>query len=404
MSGRGSGHGGADGPNDLAVGGPGVDTLVEALREAGTGRDGIRGWLIHVSEMRRHSLGVKDRQVGNAHAPLSVSEKCSARYLMIWSDGRVSRGALERRQIEADPGETLDFARAVAYEDPDAAHVLGPARFPDVELYDPRAAAIAAGDTALLATRLDAVRDRAIRHHAETWSGAFLATDRRERALTSAGLDVSAAGTSAAWHVTVDGQASAGFNARAPEPNSDFERRLDRLFDLAERLREPAESMRPGKLPVLLHPRVVENFVLDTILYHLDGSTVAHCEGRFRREQFGDGRPVLREDLGLRLDPLRPLRIGSYRFTAEGWPASHCTYIEGGRLIEPLLDVKYAHRLGRRPTPLPHSNDTLHFEGATTLELSEALEEATGGAVVYSVLGAHTQDHASGDFSLSVQG
>ena len=163
-------------------------------------------------------------------------------------------------------------------------------------------------------------------------------------------------------------------------------------------------TKRPESLDrsaVLLHPRVVEAFVLDTLLYHLDGSTVAHREGRFRPEQFGDGRPVLREDLGLRLDLLRPLRIGSYRFTAEGWPASHCTYIKGGRLIEPLLDVKYAHRLGRRPTPLPHSNDTLHFEGATTLELSEALEEATGGAVVFSVLGAHTQDQASGDFSLS---
>ncbi len=152
---------------------------------------------------------------------------------------------------------------------------------------------------------------------------------------------------------------------------------------------------------MILHPRVVEDYAIDTLLSNLDGATVAHGEGHFRREQFGSDEPVLREDLGLRLDPLRPLSSGSYRFTREGVPAATCRYIERGRLLRPLLDLKYARRLGLSPTPLPHSMDTLFLEGSASIPLELALQRAVGGALVLSVLGVHTQDSASGDFSLS---
>jgi PmbA protein len=57
--------------------------------------------------------------------------------------------------------------------------------------------------------------------------------------------------------------------------------------------------------------------------------------------------------------------------------------------------------MGLAPTPLPSSADTMHLEGPPCLPLDEALQRADGGAMVLSVLGVHTQDSASGDFSLS---
>ena len=126
-----------------------------------------------------------------------------------------------------------------------------------------------------------------------------------------------------------------------------------------------------------------------------------HGEGRFTGAQFGSGETVLRDDLGLRLDPLRPLARGSYRFTTEGVPASRATFIEDGRLVQPVLDLKYAKRLGREVTPLPSTADSLQLEGPPELDLDSALAAADGGALVLSVLGVHTQDSASVDYSLS---
>jgi len=241
------------------------------------------------------------------------------------------------------------------------------------------------------------VREKEVR----TWSGSFSASVGRSRLVTSAGLDVTGGGTSSSWHATMNGEVGDGFSACGPEDDAAFEARLVRLMKTVAHLKTQAEPCAGGILPVILHPNVVEGYVLDTLLSNLSGGTVAHGAGHFQREQFGSDRPVLREDLGLRIDPLQPLKRGSYRFTTEGVPAARCTYIVRGRLIQPVLDLKYARRLGLEPTPLPASSDTLYFEGPPPIAFDDAVERADGGALILSVLGAHTQDSASGDFSLS---
>jgi PmbA protein len=376
-------------------------TFIAQLNHARPDGIGIRSWSIYASESCRLSLGIKDGEAGNAHAPLSMSESCGARYLIVWEDGRISRGWLERRQLAAEPLESLQSALAAAYEDPDAAQVLGPAEIPDVQLHCPEVAEIAQGELGQLATRLDLVRERVKQAEFRTWSGSISAGEGFARITTSEGLVAEGRGTEAGWFVTVNGEIGTGFSARCLDSQQEFESRLDQLMTLAGELQRPAESMTAGRHRLLLHPKVVESYVLGNLFSHLGGSTVAHGESRFQRELFGSDTPVLREDLALRLDPLVPLKSGSYRFTAAGLPASSCSFIDRGRLVQPVLDLKYARRLGLPPTPIPYAMDTVQFTGDGTLTQAEALEEASGGAMIYSVLGAHTQDSASGDFSLS---
>jgi PmbA protein len=378
-----------------------LDRLLGAFESARPGGESVCEWSVYVGESRGLSLGIKDREVGNAHVPLKLSETCGARYRLVWSDGKVSRGYAERRLLEADPDRALEHARAAAYDDPDAACVAGPADIPGVQLHDPSAETVARGDAGMLISRLDAVRRRVLDHGLRTWSGSFSAGHGRSRIVTSAGLDVNSEGTTTGWHVTFNGEFGDGFSARAPEPDDAFGERLDRIVATTELLARPTEPSPAGMRPVLLHPHVVEGYVLGTLLDNLSGSTVSHGDGYFRGDQFGSGRPVLREDLGFRIDPLQPLKSGSYRYTTEGVPAARCAFIVSGRLERPVLDLKYARRMGLAPTPLPSSADTMYLEGPPRLPLDDALARADGGAMVLSVLGVHTQDSASGDFSLS---
>jgi len=378
-----------------------VGPLLDAFTSARPGGVSVSDWSLYLYHSRRFGLGVKDREIGNPHAPLSLSEGGGARYRLIWSDGSVSRGHLERCQIAGDPLETLNYARAAAYEDPDAAWVRAAAPMPDVELFDEDAAAAAGGDTRQIAERLAAVRRCMDDPGINTWSGSFAASEGWSRVITSAGLDVDDRSTTVGWHVSVNGEIGEGFGARRAESASEFETRLERLMETAARLRQSGSDIAGGVIPVVLHPDVVESYVIDTLLDNLGGATVANGEGHFRREQFGAADAVLRDDLTLRLDPLESFKRGSYRFTSEGVPAARCNYIERGRLVQPLLDLKYARRLAREPTPLPLSADTLQLEGPERLTLDQALEAAGNGVLVLSVLGVHTQDSSSGDFSLS---
>jgi len=379
---------------DLA---PVLDAFARARRR---GAD-VRAWSLHATATRRASLGIKDGQAGNAHAPFTLSESAAVQYLLVWGNGRVSRGAWERRQVADGIDRALDDARLAAYDDPDAACVLGPAVFPPVELHAAAAARAAEGDAADIAERLAAVRELVARPRFRTWSGSFSSAEGTSRVLSSAGLDASSAGTATSWHVTLNGEIGDGFGARRSETRDAFLARLGRLAALTEALGQDAA---PGRAPgdtVLLHPRVVEAYVVATLLANLEGSAVAHGQSHFDRSAFGSDSPAFREDVELRIDPLLPLRLGSYAFTGEGVPGAPSTLVERGRLVRPVLDLKYAKRLGLAPTAQPGAMDTLHFGGAETIGLGEALDRAAGGVLVLSVLGVHTQDPLSGDFSLS---
>ncbi len=378
-----------------------LERFLRGLVEARPAGHAVRDWSLHAHETCGLSLGIKDGEIGNSHVPLRLSESRGARYRLVWDDGKVSRGYAERRLVEDDAAGVLEHARAAAYDDPDAAVVRGPATFPDVALYDQDSCELARGGTEPLVARLAAIRERVAEHRFETWSGSFSAHHGRSRVCSSAGLDASSTGTNCSWQLTFNGEIGDGFGARRFEAETAFLARLDRLAAIAELLARPAQPPPAGLCPVLLHPHVVESYVLETLFDNLRGSTVAHGEGRFRREQFGAEQPVMREDLGLRIDPLLPLRSGSYRFTTEGVPAAPCVFVARGRLIQPVLDLKYSRRLGLEPTPLPGGADTTFLEGSPRLTLSTALERARGGALVLAVLGVHTQDSASGDFSLS---
>jgi PmbA protein len=378
-----------------------LDRLLEALATSRPEGVSLADWSVHAGSTRRVAVGTKDGQTGNPHAPLTFSEGVAARYLLVWEDGRVSRGRLERRQIETEVEEALAAARRASFDDPDAAQVRGPAEFPEVELHDGGVAAIVDGDTSVFEERHELVRRRVADGGFRTWSGSFRATQGRSRLVTSAGLDIEGVSTVAGWHVSLDGEWGDGHSARRVEESRRFEGRIDRLADTVRHLGREAPPVQGGVHPVILHPHVVEQFVLGTLLHHIDGASVAHGESQFARGDFGSGRPVLRDDLDLRLDPLLPLRSGSYRFTSEGVPAAPCVYLERGALVNPILGLKYARRLGLEPTPVPYGMDTLILEGPETLDLDAARAGAAGGALVLSVLGVHTQDPSSGDFSLS---
>ena len=94
-----------DGPARRSLGEP--EALLDRLRDGSNDGAAVDRWSVYASESSRFSLGIKDRQVGNAHAPLGVVESSAARYLIVWDDGLVSRGTFERAQFASRPDEAL---------------------------------------------------------------------------------------------------------------------------------------------------------------------------------------------------------------------------------------------------------------------------------------------------------
>jgi PmbA protein len=389
-----------------------LEPLLERMaRRGATGDSGSRGdagavslpvdWRLSWTSYESSSVGVRDGQRASVHAPLALGSGFGFDYLFAWEDGRITTGAAERIAL-ADPDRFLALARQAAYEDPDGANFAGPDRFEELPLVSEETAEDArSGGGASFAALLDTGEAPMAARGFRTWSGSVSASVSRRGVLTSRGLDVQSASTHAGYSFWYEGLTGDAHGSRSPVAPSEAAERLERACDLVQRLGSPQRAFEGGTMSVLLHPKVAESFLFSYLLANIHGDRIHHGQSAFRIGQFGSEERTFAPGLSLRLEPSVPMDTGSYRFTTEGVPARALAYVEDGRLVEPILDLKYARRMGRSPVPGPLSSDSLRLTGPRTLAEDEALAAAGRGVLVLSVLGLHTQDSTRGDFSIS---
>jgi PmbA protein len=170
-----------------------------------------------------------------------------------------------------------------------------------------------------------------------------------------------------------------------------------------------AEPLPSGRWPVILSPRVGVDFV------GLTGEAV-----------LGDavflGRSILHGRLGRRVgsplvslwdDGRRPGGVASRRWDAEGAPTRRTGVVRNGVLRAFLYDGLSARRAGARSTgnavrtgrSAPPAPGITNFFLAPGRLSRRALYAGTPRAfVVWDVIGMHTADAASGDFSVGASG
>jgi PmbA protein len=125
------------------------------------------------------------------------------------------------------------------------------------------------------------------------------------------------------------------------------------------------------------------------------------------------GKPVASAAVTLRDEPRRPGGLASSAFDDEGVPTADKAMIERGVLKELFYDSSTAARAGVRSNgcgyrggwdglPGPGASNLLLVPGALPRE--EVIADTKDGLLVLEVLGLHTADPVSGEFSVGVSG
>ncbi|MDO9508287.1 MAG: TldD/PmbA family protein [Thermovirgaceae bacterium] len=104
--------------------------------------------------------------------------------------------------------------------------------------------------------------------------------------------------------------------------------------------------------------------------------------------------------------------IGSAPWDGEGVPTGRTVLMDRGKVSSFLYDLKYARRFGAAPTGnASRSPGSLPGVGFTNLcilpgarGMEEILRDNRGGILVTELMGVHTIDPVSGDFSLGIKG
>ena len=364
------------------------------------GRLRVAGYRLNYSEGRTALLGIHDSRTGDVYAPFQLREEVQGQALVAWSDGRLSLCDLDGNGA-GNRGASLGAAADTRYRDDHARVFAARTRVPATPIYHAAVERTVAGRFRPLYDTVDLIRERARHYEVKKVAGSARASVGASVICTSAGLAYAALSTEQAYAFRYGAELYAARWRRRPIPLGEARKVIDRAATLLPALTRRLRRRRTGRARVLLMPSFAADLVETFVIDNLYGADAVSGQSPFRPDDFKRHTRVLRADMRLVVDPTVPYSSGSYRMTSEGRPAKREVYIDRGRLRRPIVGFKYARRLGARPSTPPSSMESVDFTAAGAITEPRARELAGDGLMVLSALGVHTQDAASGDFSLT---
>ena len=170
-----------------------------------------------------------------------------------------------------------------------------------------------------------------------------------------------------------------------------------------------AQPVEDGRYPVILENQVAAEF-LELLAASLTGDNVVKGRSLLARDQ---GKQVLSPRLNIVDHGLYPRGLATAPFDDEGTPQAENRLVEKGVVQGFVCDRYWARRLGQQSTgnaarpslkaPPGVGFKNLYIEPgeASPQELAAGLER---GLVISEVMGMHTADQVSGEFSLGAAG
>ncbi len=319
---------------------------------------------------------------------------------MIWEDGRCSQAKIQFKpgKTRNDWKEELNEWRLAVFEDPYVMEISPPEPLPLVTVEDREITKILKGDYYVLFDQLAwLLKERPVEVNLRA---TIQVTWGYRHVRTSAGQAVTYTESYYQLGFTLDQIVSSWFAKRRFIQQEELLKLWNKAIEYLQYLKLEAPPIA-ANTTVVFSAAVVEVMLGQFILPNFSGLSVLEGQSAFSRERFQDNELVFGQGVSLVVDPLRPLERGSYLITVEGVPAIRTDLVRNGRLQTPFLRAKEARRLAAQPTGIPQGTAGLYLTHCAEESWPEALSQVKDGVLILSVLGLHTQDSVSGEYSLS---
>ncbi len=364
------------------------------------------GWRFTVTSSAGLSMGIDHWEMGGAYSPPRKTQTISGSAFIVWGDHSISRGTVDANTLGRLTQQVAAW-KSTSYQDDEASYIAPVAEPAAVELADPRVAAVALSNPKPAFDTLAAISRAARASGVRTLDAGVSCSAGDTVTASSSGLWAHYSHTSLSCGWVLDSAFGMTRLGRAIEMWKGIEPLVESTAKMLSASRHRV-NLAGGGMRVILWPAVVDQLIQHYLFHNLSGEMVAEGRTRFSIEDFRRGRKAFREDISIHLDTTLPLGPGSYPCTAEGIPGGRVTLAHRGALVAPLLSLKYSRRTGMDPTPLPaagmgpgHAGLRLRIGQGEPPPFDSMLRGTDRALLVTSVLGMHTQDPSSGNFSLA---
>jgi len=396
--------------NEFTAGGENLDNLLDRLEER-TQKVGVEEYEIYLVRIKSLTIGVKEArtdQVRRTEESSAAFRFVDRRRLGFGYTSVFTPEAVERAVSEASAGAKLtDPQPGLGLPQP-------PDRWPGLDVFDPELARIPLTDKLAKVREMEAAALNSDRRVEKVRQAEYREGEVSIRLVNSHGLRYRHQGTL----VTVSLMTKAAEGSEAEMGYEfDFARRFRELNFEAVGREAAGRAVRSlggrkavgGRRPVILENRVAAEF-LDILAASFLADNVQKGKSTLAGRL---GRKIMAPGVSLIDDGLYPLGLATSPGDAEGTPSQKTVLVDQGVLSSFLYDYSHARVDGlastgnaersgpKSPPGIEQTNLYLAPGSKSFKELCQALGE---GLLVSEVMGVHTADPISGDFSFGLTG
>ena len=375
-------------------------TYFDMLQAAFDEHPEVQDYRLRLAELRTIGVGIRGNRVGSVYSPFSYRQNIMGGFLVQWRDGTLSRSTLDGNSLPII-NDILANARLAAFDDPDSAQFLGPQTYHPIASFSDDVPPLFEDRSSYLLDVVATLQDVAREHSVRSLEGGVGAGTGQVTTRTSRGMLHAQIGTRFTYSAQFDGLIGEEQELSALATHDAIRQQLGLAAQYLAPLRTTVAPPETGTHLVVLHPRLTHDLFNHYVWANFAGSAVEQHRSPFSLDDFTQRRQVFRSDLTFGVDPWRPFATSSATATDEGIPSAPTTYVKDGCLQQPVLDLKYARRLGLPPNTPPGGQEGIVITARSELDWTTLLPTLDDAILVLGVLGLHTQDRSSGSYSLA---
>jgi PmbA protein len=360
----------------------------------------IKNYILNSSLTKSESLSFNNPILGGAYNPLHNDNNFGGFLTVEWQDGKISKTTVEPSCIK-NFSTKMKTLKSLRYEDEAEKNFLEqPENIHFTEQSDSIIQNNEYSTNKVLVKRAQKYQNFVDKLGEKARECEISIGTTSTYVSNSKNLNLEETRTIAYVSMNLAGKTTFGFGCRKIENLKKDKKFLKRLGELYNATQNKVKYK--NQKDVLLNPRTFIELLDTFLISNIVAGSIYNKDSAFNMKSFEKNQIVGNKDFNIITEPKRSMSIGASNFSEIGWtyPKKE-TFIKDGKLIKPISNHRYANLLNIDPTP-PISSykliDLGDIESPQSIE--QSVEKIENGLYIQVLLGVHTVNKSTGDFSL----
>ncbi len=359
-------------------------------------------WTFSILNSKAIEIGIRDNNIGGLYRSPSAHIGQGMELNLYWKNNYRSTHSYNGYIPNLNKEEITKLKEQSFYDDiiPD---LPNPKDITEVKVYDENVENVF-DNTEYLYKNITKLRDDLI-IISENLNGSVGASIGEMRVRNSEGFDNGYSFTNSGLYVNADHVYGASQSTRMLFSNDEIDFIIQNVKEYLPYYKKeaPKSTLNNGNIDV-----IIPNYNLIGILgfyyfSNLSGEAIDTNQSAYSIDDIKNEKKVMRDDINLLIDNTKDYSAGSHKFSSIGNPNGRKSIISNGKIKSPLLGLKYAKKFNMPITPDILSERSLELGNGSKEDINDIITNTSEGVIIDGILGLHTQDNTTGNYSLNCQ-